>query len=221
MLRAMPEEDYEKLVSGAKLLEKDGRGPKVYATADGRIVKLFRVKRRISSNLLKAYARRFAENATALARAGIQAPAVDFYGKVPHIDRQIVVYPMLPGYSLRETLQRADVTVAGELMHRFGCFLAHLHGRGVYFRSIHFGNVLADGENMALIDILDLKVFRNPLSERKRLKNIRFMAKYPEDRKVLCAFLDALREGYGSVLPGHPHLFRELEDLLKNPGETC
>lgn len=217
----MSENDYENLVSGAKLLEKDGRGPKVYATPDGRIVKLFRVKRRISSNLLNPYARRFAGNAAALAGLGIEAPAVGFFGKVPHLDRQIVVYPMVPGTSLREVLRGADDAAAGETMRRFGGFLAMLHGKGVLFRSIHFGNVIVNGEEMALIDFLDLKVFRKPLPEQKRIRNFRFLVKYPEDRKMVGAHLDELREGYGAVFPGHPHLFAELGNLARNPGEAC
>ena len=213
MLRAMPESDYETLVSGAKLLEKDGRGPKVYATADGRIVKLFRVKRRISSNLLNPYSKRFARNAAELARTGITAPTVEFFGKVPHIARQIVVYPMMPGISLREALRNADPAAAAELMRRFGRFLAELHGKGVLFRSIHLGNVIANGEEMALIDFLDLRVFRKPVSEGKRIRNLRFLVKYPEDRSVILAHLGALREGYASVSPGHTNIFGELEML--------
>ncbi len=106
-------------------------------------------------------------------------------------------------------------------MRCFGCFLAVLHGKGVLFRSVHFGNVLVDGDGMSLIDILDLKVFRKPLAEQKRIKNIRFLVKYPVDRAVVRVHLDALREGYGSVFPGHPHLFSELESLARDPGGSC
>lgn len=218
MLRTLPENDYKTLISGAKLLEKDGRGPKVYATSDERIVKLFRVKRRISSNLFQAYARRFAANASALSRAGVGTLTVDFFGKVPHINRQIVIYPMVPGVSLREELRGADPEATGEFMRRFGSFLAELHGKGVLFRSIHFGNVLVDGDSMSLIDILDLKIFSKPLAEKRRIKNIRFLVKYPEDRAVVYAHLDALRDGYCSVFPGHPHLFAELENPVSEPG---
>lgn len=209
----MPEENYDKLVSGAKLLEKDGRGPKVYATHDGRIVKLFRVKRRISSNLLNPYARRFAWNAAVLARLGIAAPEVEFFGKVPHLNRQIVVYPMVQGKSLREALRGIDDAAAVEIMRRFGAFVAMLHGKGVLFRSLHFGNVLVAGHGMALIDFLDLKVFRTPLPEAKRIKNLCFLAKYPEDREMLRAHLESLKEGYASIFPGHPQLFGKLEGL--------
>jgi hypothetical protein len=215
------ENDFTALITGGKLLEKDGRGPKVYMTSDGRIVKLFRVKRRISSNLLQAYARRFAGNAAALARAGVEAPTVEFFGKVPHIARQIVIYPMMPGVSLREALRGADHTAAEDLMRRFGSFLAELHGKGVLFRSVHFGNVLVDGDGMSLIDILDLKIFPKPLAEQKRTKNIRFLVKYPEDRAMVRIHLDALREGYGSVFPGGPQLFSELEHLASDPDGSC
>ena len=214
MLRALSENDFDSLVSGARLLEQDGREPKVYATCDGRIVKLFRVKRRISSNLLRAYARRFADNASALRSAGIDTLTVEFFGKVPHIARQIVIYPMMPGLSLREAAREADPKAAAELLRRFGGFLARLHEKGVLFRSIHFGNVLVDGDRMSLIDILDVKIFQKALGDERRLKNIRFLAKYPEDRELVRAHLNALREGYAAEIPGTGHLFTELESLV-------
>ncbi len=218
MLRTLPENDFNTLIEGAELLEKDGLGPKVYATPDRRIVKLFRVKRLISSNLLRAYARRFAANSTALADIGVAALNVEFFGKVPHIARQIVIYPMMPGVSLREASRGNHPGAAGELMRRFGFFLAVLHEKGVFFRSLHFGNVLVDGDGMSLIDILDLKVFKKPLPENKRIRNIRFLAKYPEDSAMVRDHLDALREGYGTVFPGRPQLFTELESLVSDTG---
>ena len=219
MLQPLSEKDFSALIAGAKLLEKDGRGPKVYLASNGRIVKLFRVKRRISSNLLQAYARRFAANARALEHAGIGAPRVEFFGKVPHISRQIVIYPMMPGVSLREALRQADDAEAEGLMRRFGKFLAGLHGKGVLFRSIHFGNVIVDGDTMSLIDVLDLRIFRKPVTLPKRTKNIRFMAKYPDDRSMVRLHLAALRGGYASVHPGDPQLFAELEQLVSASGE--
>ena len=68
---------------------------------------------------------------------------------------------------------------------------------------------------MSLIDILDLKVLRSPLTENRRIRNIRFLVKYPEDRAKVAVHLEALREGYRSVFPGHPLLFSEVEKIAK------
>lgn len=73
---------------------------------------------------------------------------------------------------------------------------------------------------MALLDFLDLKVFRFPLGERKRMKNLRFLAKYPEDCEMVHNQLEKLPEGYASVFLGSLQLFTELESLASSSAES-
>ena len=67
--------DYQALRAGAVVLEADGFGEKVLQLADGRILKLFRRKRLLSSALYYPYARRFADNAHKLAAIGVPVVA--------------------------------------------------------------------------------------------------------------------------------------------------
>jgi hypothetical protein len=51
------------------------------------------------------------------------------------------------------------------LLDSLARFIRHLHRQGVYFRSLHLGNILQlPGGNYGLIDILDLQHKRRPLN---------------------------------------------------------
>ena len=87
------------------------------------------------------------------------------------------------------------------LVERFGKFLAQLHDKKVYFRSLHLGNVLLmdDGE-FALIDIADMRIYPSPLRNALRQRNLRHMQRYPEDRRWLFEEqLPELLQGYATL----------------------
>jgi tRNA A-37 threonylcarbamoyl transferase component Bud32 len=72
------------------------------------------------------------------------------------------------------------------LRAQLGEFVAQLHARGVYFRSLHLGNiVLTPDHSLGLIDIADLKCQRRALSVGKRLRNFQHMLRYSQDRQWL------------------------------------
>src|SRR5690554_7055274 len=59
----------------------------------------------------------------------------------------------------------------------------HIQDLGVYFRSFHLGNVVLTPENeLGLIDISDMKIFRRPLSQWQRKRNYEHMRS--EERRV-------------------------------------
>ena len=99
--------DYQALRAGAVVLEADGFGEKVLQLADGRILKLFRRKRLLSSALYYPYARRFADNARKLAAIGVPVPAVEQVWRIPSLARDAVLYAPLPGISLRKLQQES------------------------------------------------------------------------------------------------------------------
>ena len=112
-----------------------------------------------------------------------------------------VTYSPLPGLTLRQALQSLDSSLRESLIERFGRFMAQLHERGVYFRSLHLGNVLLmdDGE-FALIDIADLRIFPSALRNALRQRNLRHMQRYPQDRNWLFeAHFEQLAKGYASI----------------------
>ncbi|WP_336145611.1 lipopolysaccharide kinase InaA family protein, partial [Klebsiella pneumoniae] len=76
----------------------------------------------------------------------------------------------------RQALQSLDSSLRESLIERFGRFMAQLHERGVYFRSLHLGNVLLleDGE-FGLIDVADMRIFPSALRNTLRQRNLKHM----------------------------------------------
>jgi len=184
----------------ATVLEADGSGDKVLLLEDGTILKLFRRKRLISSALVFPYARRFADNIQALKQRDIPCPDVIATYRIASISRDAVRYTPLPGLTLRQVLsQDGDHE---QLRVELGAFIARLHDQGVYFRSLHLGNViLTPDAKLGLIDISDMKCQRRSLSQRKRLRNFQHLLRYKNDRAWLVdgdagsAFVAAYAQG--------------------------
>ncbi|MDR2187083.1 MAG: toluene tolerance protein [Azonexus sp.] len=182
-MKTLSEQDYRKLCDGAVVLEADGFGDKVLRLADGTLLKLFRRKRLLSSALLFPYARRFVRNAAVLKKAGIPAPTVIEVFRVAALARHVVHYAPLAGSTLRE-LDRAGLPPAEKQRLRAALtrFIISLHERGIYFRSLHAGNVVVTPEgHFGLIDFADLRVYPWPLGHRLRARNVRRMLTLPGD----------------------------------------
>jgi len=180
-------EAYAGLMSGAEVLSRDGYGEKVVALADGLMVKAFRLKRPWSSGRWKSYAVRFAENAERLKALDIPTVSVERVAYCEPRKRHLVFYRPLAGTTLRDSLQAADPQETSSLLLRFAGFLADLHRSGVYFRSIHFGNVvLVEGtDRLGLIDVADMRFRGRALSPDLRARNFHHLARYEVDRRAL------------------------------------
>lgn len=178
---------YLNLRAGAKVLEADGSGDKVLLLADGNYLKLFRRKRLFTSAIFLPYAQRFASNASALRHRGIPCPQILGLYRAPSIERDLVHYTPLAGQTLRQWLgENRNTDDGAPLRRQLGHFVADLHESGVYFRSLHLGNiVLTPGKHLGLIDIADLRAQRSKLSQWMRLRNFRHMLRYSEDRAWL------------------------------------
>jgi hypothetical protein len=176
--------DFLALKNGAEVLESDPHGEKVLRLTDGRILKLFRRKRLVSSAAWYPYARRFVENAEALAARGILVPRVIAAWRVPSVKRDAVLYWPLEGTTLRALLRSGlDAERERRLKRLFTAFVIRLHSLGIYFRSLHLGNVvLTPAGELGLIDIADLRLYRGPLSAFMRRRNIRRMLETPDER---------------------------------------
>ncbi len=209
---------YEALRADAQVLEADGSGDKVLRLTDGCMLKLFRRKRLLSSALFYPYAQRFANNARALQQRDIPCPRIIAVYRIPSITRDAVYYSPLAGQTIRQLkLAKAD---ADALRGRLGCFVAQLHEKGVYFRSLHFGNVVLTPENtLGLIDIADLNCQSSPLSQNKRRRNFSHLRRYAQDRQWLLGddAGEAFFNGYSQGLPTGRHqapLIERLRQLL-------
>ncbi|WP_447753950.1 lipopolysaccharide kinase InaA family protein [Pseudomonas nicosulfuronedens] len=187
---------YEALRAGAQVLEADKHGDKVLRLADGNFLKLFRRKRLISSAAFYPYAQRFADNTETLQRLAVPCPQIIAVYRIPDIARDAVHYQPLPGDTLRQVIAagEADEQLAGKL----GTLIAELHEQGVYFRSLHLGNVVKTPEGtLGLIDLADMKKQRRALSRQQRKRNFAHMLRYTSDRQwLLAGNTDSLAKAY-------------------------
>jgi hypothetical protein len=186
-LKRLADDDYLALRAGATVIESDGFGDKVLRLADGTMLKLFRRKRLLSSAAWYPYAQRFADNAAALEKRGIPVPQVINVWRIPSIARDAVHYHPLIGKTLRE-LRREGIEPAVEesLKISFTRFVIHLHECGVYFRSLHLGNVVYTPQHrLGLIDLSDTHFRRHRLSRRLRVRNLRLLQNSVDERDWL------------------------------------
>jgi tRNA A-37 threonylcarbamoyl transferase component Bud32 len=191
----------QQLTANAQIIEEDGLGPKVLRLTDGSFLKLFRRRRWYTSGSFNPYSERFALNSEQLQTLGIPTPqTLDLYRFED--GSTAVHYSPLPGHTLRQVLQGITApAVRQALVERFGKFMAQLHEKGVYFRSLHLGNVLVldDGE-FGLIDLADMRIYPSSLSPSLRQRNLRHMQRYTVDRRWLFEdHFEALLNGYAAA----------------------
>ena len=183
-MQLIDHEEYLAIRQEARVLEKDSHGDKVLLLPDGNYLKLFRRKRLLSSAALWPYAQRFADNTRALDAKGIACPKIIAVYRIAAIERDAVHYAPLPGKTLRQLIKQDQGTES--LRGHFGQFVAKLHAHGVYFRSLHLGNVVLTPDNqLGLIDIADLRCQSRPLSRQQRIRNFQHMLRYDNDRQWL------------------------------------
>ncbi len=191
--------DFESLRAGAEVIEADRYGDKVLRLADGSFMKLFRRKSWISKSLFNPPAKRFARNTLELQKRGIPCPSVIdlFYLDNPY--RSVVHYEPLAGTTLRDTLRAEEGVWRAEHLERLARFVNRIHDAGVYFRSLHLGNIVLtpDGQ-LGLIDISDMKCDSSPLSPSLRKRNMKHLFRYeaewpPEARAQLIGSLRQLQ----------------------------
>lgn len=181
-MQPLSREQYDIWRQGAQVLERDGHGEKVLRLTDGTFLKLFRRKSLLSKTALYPPARRFAANAARLARLGIPCPKVIKLYCLSEPYRTIVHYEPLPGQTLRQLLDNDPTLDQLELFARLAEFITHLHELGVYFRSLHMGNIVLTPDNrFGLIDISDMRCLGRPLSRRMRDRNYQHLLRYESD----------------------------------------
>lgn len=170
-------EDFLALKAGAEVLEGDAHGEKVLRLVDGSMLKLFRRKRVVTSAAWYPYARRFIDNAEALAQRGIPVPRTIAALRVASVKRDAVHYHPLEGVALRSLIRQGLAPeTERRLKRQFTEFVIHLHALGIYFRSLHLGNViLTPSGELGLIDFSDLRIYRRPLPRFMRRRNIQRM----------------------------------------------
>ncbi len=189
-------QDYNTLINNATTLEEDGFGPKVYSLNNGNILKLFRRKSLISSAVFYPYSLKFANNAKKLKTLDIKTVKIKQLYKVPHIKRTAVEYFPLEGESVRDLIKKNEIT--NEIIAKLAEYFSILHNKGIYFRSAHFGNILyTPQKDFGLIDMSDMKIYKNELSLWHRVRNFRHIFKYKKDKNIVLKYsIDEFVEHY-------------------------
>lgn len=175
----MTKDELTRLQASGKTLEQDERGIKVTLLSDGNMLKVFRLRGWFSSSLIYSNARSFCRNAKRLQRRGIatvqHCQLFHFAGSTD----TAVIYSPLVGESVRtllknKTFLESDCFVLGE-------FIAELHAKGVYFKSLHCGNIIKTATGFGLIDIADMKIYPWALWSVTCQRNFNRLMRYQED----------------------------------------
>ncbi|MCC4260214.1 toluene tolerance protein [Pseudomonas aestusnigri] len=196
MMQLLSEEQFESWRLDARVLEKDRYGEKVLLLSDGTMLKLFRRKSWFSKTLFFPPAERFAANAAALRKLDVPCPQVISTYKLLNPYRSVVHYQPLAGETLRSLLKTDPSLDQQHLFAQLASFITSLHDKGVYFRSLHLGNIVLtpDGQ-LGLIDISDLRCLGKSLNRNMRKRNYRHLLRYDSDFSLaIPAARDLLRE---------------------------
>lgn len=182
--------EYDRWLGDHELIEKDRHGPKVLRCSNGDYIKLFRIKHLVSLSRLINPAVRFCRNAEQLKQRGFNTVTPIQCWQIPHQQRWAVRYSPVAGESLRDLLEknsRPGHPLPDKVIADVGALIAALHDKGVYFRSLHPGNIILqpDGQ-LGLIDILDCRFswFGLSLSENQRQRNFAHWFRYADGRSI-------------------------------------
>ncbi|MHA6492300.1 BUD32 family EKC/KEOPS complex subunit [Pseudomonas borbori] len=184
-MRIVTANELQGWLSQGELLEKDSNGPKVIRLPDSRIVKIFRSRRLSLIARLRPDARRFAERAERLQQLGIKTPVID---ELCWIERgqsiSACLYHPLQGNPLDKLFHASNADFQALLPHLAG-YIHQLHQKGIYFRSLHLGNIVQTPDGgFGLIDFLDIRFKKRPLGRMLIRRNFQHLQNYLQRRKV-------------------------------------
>ena len=183
-MRIVTANELQHWLNAGQTLEKDSRGPKVVRLEDGRFLKIFRSKRPFLARW-RPEAQRFARNAQALEKLRIATPKLlECVWVDPNRGISACLYQPLAGTPLDSLFkhQRSDFEA---LLPDVAADIHHLHRNGIYFRSLHLGNVLQLPEGgFGLIDFLDLRLKRGPLGRSLVRRNFAHLQSYLKRRRL-------------------------------------
>lgn len=198
-MRIVSAQELESWLANGKVLEKDARGAKVVALPDGHFLKIFHTRRHPLLARIRPAARRFARNIERLRRVAIPVPKVteQFW-----LDQACTLsgclYQPLPGESV-EQLYRRQPEQVDRLLPELAGFIRNLHRQGVYFRSLHLGNIIVLPQGgFGLIDMLDMQFKRGALNTWQVKRNFNHLAHYLNRHRIEKFPLEELQRLYES-----------------------
>lgn len=192
-----------RLLEGAQTLEADSHGPKVFRLRDGSFLKLFRRKRLLSSAFWAPYSQRFCDNAARLQQLGIPTLTPERLFQLESPTLTAVHYRPLAGLTLKQLSEQPGFDWQS-LLPALVDLIRRLHALGIYFRSLHLGNIVQTPEGMlGLIDISDMRFYRRALGPALARRNLGHFQRYLRRQALEHSFpFDALRTALAHRGPG-------------------
>lgn len=152
---------------------KDKR-PRVLETKDGNIIKLFYQNKKAFLN--------FCKNADYLLNHEILAPRISEVFYYADLNVYLVIYKKMSGDNVRAMIQKDNNR---EILNNIAVFIAKLHQKGIFFRSLHLENLICQSANIfSLIDIADVYFKPKPLNAFIRYRNLRHMFLVRQDKEI-------------------------------------
>lgn len=160
---------------------KDSR-PKILETSSGEIIKIFYARDKwFSAWKNRRAAIKFCDNSKRLQQLGILAPTVHALCYCKELGVYLVNYHKLSGEDLRVISRRGGLYRLADVAK----FIATLHQKGIFFRSLHLENLLyLSSGQFALVDIVDVRFRKQPLNLFLRYRNIKHMFSIRQDKKI-------------------------------------
>ncbi len=186
-MRTISLEEYQDRIKDAEVLSMDSYGDKVLRTPRGTIVKLFRLKRRLSTAVFLPYVTRFERAVLRLHQLGIPTVEILDIFRIEGTNLDAVVYIPLLGETLREVVGRTKDS--DPLLDQFAGFMRSLHDKGIHFRAIHSGNVVVTPtDEFGLIDVSTLSCKDRTLSIARRAHNFKSFLNSGYDMPTMTAY---------------------------------
>jgi hypothetical protein len=186
-VKQLTSQDYQSLTENAQTIEFDLHGPKVLLLRDGSMLKLFRRKRLLSSAMWYPYAQRFADNCRRLHELEVPCPEVIGVLRIRSVERDAVLYRPLEGMTVRQLIASGLSEKNAELLRKkLRSFIEVIHERGIYFRSLHLGNIVQTPCGaIGLIDVADMSISKRRLGRLARYRNREHVLRCASDAQWL------------------------------------
>ena len=199
-MNTITQQELDALCLNGRAIDMQGGYPCVVLHPDGTITKIWAIKKRlISSNTLSSYSQRFVNNAAKLKKRAVTVPEILSHAAVKGTHIKIVTYRSLPGKSIRDLLEDTPDQVN---VHSLCQYIHTLHEKGIFFRSIHLGNIIQlPSGDYGLIDFTDVAYAARPLPLTRRAANLAFPLRYRDDiQRMEDVGLPNIRDTYLDIL---------------------
>ncbi|WP_372369077.1 hypothetical protein [Candidatus Uabimicrobium sp. HlEnr_7] len=173
---------YTQLTEGKKTVTRS-RGGGLVIVEKERIIKVFSPKKK------GLYFYQFIENVTKLQKLNV--PIMELMGTY-HVEGTPIfymIYKPLVGVTLRDHLKQSPEDC--EIIKELASFFAHIHKLGIYFRAVHFGNIIVLPEGgFGLIDFGNMIIRNKSLNPWFRARNFRLFTRknYQQDFAQIAKF---------------------------------